>query len=153
MIPNRLLVFCAGWLIFSCSTDWVYIKTYDIDRQVWHMDSAVSFDLTTVADRASKVDLYLTLDNDDRFPFNNLYVFVDKHFNNKIIKDTLQYQMTKPNGKWLGTGFGHYKENILILDTNTIKPSKIIITHGMRLTKLPGISRVGLIVDQKTLYD
>lgn len=33
--------------------------------------------------------------------------------NGKVISDTLEYEMTKPNGEWLGTGFGDVKENKL----------------------------------------
>lgn len=148
MTLNKLLSLSLVILLSSCNADWIYIRTYELEDHTWHVDNSLRFDLSATETKSSEPHLYLALENDNQYPFNNLYLFVSKYYGSKTILDTLQYQMTKANGTWLGKGFGRIKTNILILELNATLPDSITVTHGMRPTLLPGISQVGLIIEQ-----
>ena len=58
--------------------------------------------------------MFINLRNNNDYEFSNLFLIVGLKTpsNNKTI-DTLEYQMTAPNGEWLGSGFSEIKENKL----------------------------------------
>ena len=78
---------------------------------------------------------------------------------NKVIVDTLEYEMATPEGKWLGYGYSAVKESKLWYKENFTFPTKgkylIKIEQAMRkigdnngVPVLKGITEVGLRVEE-----
>ena len=92
-----------------------------------------------------------------------LIIGIDFPDNTSVI-DTLEYEMTDVEGKFLGTGFTDLKENLLEYKTNVIFPKSgeynINVQQVMRksgdvdgITNLNGITDVGLSIEKTQTND
>ncbi|MGY0391324.1 gliding motility lipoprotein GldH [Bizionia sp. KMM 8389] len=154
-----LLVVLVGFLAFTaCDSNRVY-DTYKSVPNAWHKNSVVTFNFQA-PDSINPYNLFVNLRNNNAYPFNNLYLIVEMDFpNGKVVKDTLQYKMAKPNGELLGTGFTDVKENKLWYKEGVVFDEggmyKIKIQHAMRengkvngVVNLKGITDVGFRIEQ-----
>ena len=153
------LAFIVMFYIVSCSNNIIYNQYQAIENNQWHKDSIVHFKVNAT-DTISKNNLYVTLRNDKQYEFSNLFLIVGIEFpNNYQIVDTLEYEMTSPEGRFLGTGITDIKENKLEYKTNVTfnQPGEYDITvqQAMRktrdiegLTSLNGITDVGLQIEK-----
>lgn len=69
----------------------------------------------------------------------------------KVETDTLNYILAKPNGEWIGSGFGDTKETLFQYKMNHRFPKagnyRIGITQAMRKDTLVGIEDVGVKIE------
>lgn len=145
-------------LLGSCSDNRIAFAAYQSMDNGWEKDQPVSFNFSA-PDTLSAYNLFINLRNDERFPFSNLFLIVDMEFpQGRVITDTLEYEMAKPNGEWLGQGFTDlkesklwYKEAVKFPDTGTYK---VKILHAMRkngnvegVRSLQGITDVGISIE------
>ncbi|MDH3321881.1 MAG: gliding motility lipoprotein GldH [Flavobacteriaceae bacterium] len=145
--------------ISSCTKNMVYDQYQHIENGSWHKDSIVNFTVNSV-DTISKNNIYINLRNNKDYEFSNLFLIVGIKFpNNYQIVDTLEYEMTSPEGRFLGTGFSDVKENMLEYKTGVNFPVQgdynISIQQAMRKTRniegliyLDGITDVGLQIEK-----
>jgi len=111
---NRILLFILlfSFLFVCCDSNSVFDKYKSVPNK-WHKDSIISFKVIP-PDSINTYNLFVTLRTTNDYKFNNLFLIVGMNFpNGKVIKDTLEYKMAKPNGELLGTGFSDVKENKL----------------------------------------
>lgn len=164
MMPNKFLTLVAVMaflLVTSCDSNRVY-DTYKSVPNTWHKDSVVQFNFQA-PDSINPYNLYVNLRNNNDYPFNNLYLIVEMDFpNGKVIKDTLQYKMAKPNGELLGTGFTDVKESKLWYKEGVVFSEsgdyQIKIQQAMRengkvngVINLEGITEVGFRIEHPTV--
>lgn len=124
----------------------------------WHKDSLVSFDLGEI-DSTRTYDLFINVRNNNDYNFSNLFIITEIKFpQGKVISDTLEYEMARPNGEWLGTGFGDVKESKLWYKENVKfdEPGnyRVTIQQAMRkngevegIEELEGITHVGFRIE------
>ena len=98
--------------------------------------------------------------NNENYKFSNLFVIASVRFpNGRIISDTLEYAMAKPNGEWLGKGFTDVKESKLWYKEKLVFPGsgtyEFSIVQAMRkngeaagITQLEGITDVGIKIEK-----
>jgi len=125
----------------------------------WQSDSAVVFKIEDL-DTLARYNAFISLRNDNSYAFSNLFLITDMQFpNGKTITDTLEYEMARPDGTWLGSGSGDlkesklwYKENIQFNEAGTYTFS---IKQAMRrsedvnpIVDLEGIRDVGLRIEK-----
>jgi len=144
-------------LVTSCDKKRVFDQYKSVGKE-WHKDSVVTFNLPKL-DSKKLYNLYVNVRDNDDYPFNNLFLIVSLEMpNHKVKVDTLEYQMTNPDGTLLGDGFSDIKENKLFYkgkEKFTQKGEyKIHIRHANRetgkiegVTLLPGISDVGFRIE------
>lgn len=144
-------------LVVSCDKKRVFDQYKSVGNS-WHKDSVVTFDLPQL-DSKKFYNLYVNVRDNDDYPFNNLFLIVSlEQPNHKIKVDTLEYQMTNPDGTLLGDGFSDIKENKLFYkgkEQFTQKGVyKLHIRHANRQTgkiegvnSLDGISDVGFRIE------
>jgi len=144
-------------LFSSCDKKRVYDE-YESLRG-WHKDSLVNFKLNNI-DSTKVYNLFINVRNNKDYQYSNLYLITEIKFpQGKVISDTLEYDMTKPNGEWLGTGFGDVKENKLWYKENVkFEESgqyEVIIQQAMRkngevdgIQELEGITDVGFRIEK-----
>lgn len=153
------LTFTVLSFIVSCTNNIVYNQYKPIENNQWHKDSIITFSVNST-DTISKNNLYVTLRNNKDYEFSNLFLIVGIKFpNNYQIVDTLEYEMTSPDGRFLGTGMTDIKENKLEYKTNVtfslMGNYDVSIQQAMRKTReieglstLNGITDVGLQIEK-----
>ena len=152
-----LLVFVAITL-FSCDDNRIFDEYKSIDNG-WNRDSIISFEFD-VKNISQKHNLYVNIRNNNDYKYSNLFLIVSMELPNGFTKvDTLQYQMSNPDGTLLGEGFTDVKDNKLFYKENLKFPNSgkynIRVQQAVRKTgkivgdkKLEGISAVGLRVEK-----
>jgi len=156
---NTILFSIVIFSINSCTKNMVFNQYENIEQAKWHKDSIIKFKINSF-DTISKNNIYVNLRNNKNYEFSNLFLIVGIKFpNNYHIVDTLEYEMTNPEGNFLGTGISDIKENKLEYKTFVTFPIKgdyeIHIQHAMRKTNtidgiiyLNGITDVGLQIEK-----
>jgi len=158
MLRNFLLLPIV-FLIVSCNSNLVWTKYQSTDKGVWNKENSIKFEFSEM-DTIQSYNLFINIRNDENYPYSNLFLIAALNSpNGKTIKDTLEYEMAKPNGEWLGKGYSGVKENKLWYKENIVFNSKdvytIEITHAMRkngkvngVINLEGITDVGLQIEK-----
>lgn len=156
-IKNSILFILILFLIISCDKKRVFDE-YKSVGNAWHKDSIVTFELPKL-DSKKSFNMYVNVRDNDAYPFNNLFLIVSlEHPNHQVKVDTLEYQMTNPDGTLLGEGFSDIKENKLFYKEKQNFTQKgiykIHIKQATRqtgkiegVTSLPGISDVGFRIE------
>jgi gliding motility-associated lipoprotein GldH len=150
-IKNSFIIICLCLLVISCDKERVFDEYKSVGNS-WHKDSIITFELPKL-DSKKAYNLYVNIRNNDDYPFNNLFLIVSLEQPNKKIKvDTLEYQMTNPDGTLLGEGFTDIKESKLFYkDKVSITQKgiyKIHIKHAVRQTgKIAGVSSLNGVSD------
>ena len=103
--------------------------------------------------------MFVNIRNNNEYPFNNLFLIVSMLQPDGVTKvDTLEYQMTNPDGSLMGEGFSDVKESKLWYKENINFPKKgkyvVSIEQAVRETgkvggmeQLPGISEIGFRIE------
>jgi len=154
-----ILAFIILTYTLSCTNNTIYNQYQPIENSEWHKDSIINFKINST-DTISKNNLYVTLRNNKDYEFSNLFLIVGIKFpNNYQIVDTLEYEMTTPEGRFLGNGMTDVKENKLEYKTNVtfslMGDYDISVQQAMRRTRdidglnaLNGITDVGLQIEK-----
>lgn len=149
-----LLIF----LVSSCDEKRVYDEYKPVKS--WHKDSLINFKLGEL-DSTKAYNLFLNIRNNNDYNYSNLFLITEIKFpQGKVISDTLEYEMTRPNGEWLGTGFGDVKENKLWYKENVRfeEPGEyqVSVQQAMRkngevdgIEELEGITHVGFRIEKR----
>jgi len=125
-------------LIFlvSCQSGVTYSEYVSLPNG-WTKNEPVTF-LIEENDTLAKKNLFIMLRNDEHYEFSNIYLIAKMEVPNsdKVIVDTLQYEMATPEGKWLGDGYSAVKESKLWYKEQFVFPAKgkynIKIEQAMR---------------------
>ena len=163
---KAISVFCKIILLFtviisvsSCSKNTVFNQYQNMVDDQWHKDSIINFTINSI-DTISTNNIYINLRNNKDYEFSNLFLIVGIKFpNNYQIVDTLEYEMTSLEGRFLGTGISDIKENKLEYKTNVVFPVKgeynISVQQAMRKSRdvdgiinLKGITDVGIQIEK-----
>lgn len=144
----------------SCDSNRIFDKYTSVSNS-WDKAEIISFKIIPT-DSINPHNLFVNIRNTNEYKYNNLFLIVQMDFpNGKVTKDTLEYQMAKPNGELLGSGFTDIKESKLWYKGHETQfvfqesgTYKISIQHAMRdngsvkgITSLEGITDVGFRVE------
>ncbi|MET6989598.1 gliding motility lipoprotein GldH [Sediminicola arcticus] len=158
-MPKNIFSILVFMVLVSCETNTVRSEFKATNDGFWNKDNTISFTFTE-QDTISKNNIFITIRNDETYSYSNLFLIAELNFpTGETIKDTLEYEMSRPNGEWLGTGSGSLKENKLWYKENVVFPMKgvytIEISHAMRkngtvdgVMDLKGITDVGFQIEK-----
>jgi len=108
-----LAIFILVLFVVSCDSNGVLDAYKKVPDNEWNLKEAVQFNFK-VSDTISKNNLFINIRNNNEYSFSNLYLISHLYFpNGNTIVDTLQYEMTDKNGRFLGNGFAEIKNNKL----------------------------------------
>ena len=148
-IKTSLLFILMAIVVISCDEKRVFDE-YKSVGNAWHKDSIVSFNLPEL-DSTKRYNLFVTLRDNNNYPFNNIFLIVGMEMQNGFTKvDTLEYQMANPDGSLLGDGFTDIKESKLYYKENVRFRGKykVFIKQAVRETgKVPGVELLEGITD------
>lgn len=157
---NRIFFSLTFLFFVSCGDALVYSEYRATTNGVWSKDDIKEFEVREL-DSVVPHDMYIMVRNDNTFPYSNLFLIAEINTpDDKIIRDTLEYEMARPDGKWLGKGHGSivenklwYKENIVFSHPGVYK---VQLSHAMRqngkvegIDNLRGITDVGIEIERR----
>ena len=108
----RLILVCLLVVFTSCDSNQVFDQYQSVSKQ-WNKGEIIEFSFQA-PDSINPYNLYVNLRNNNDYKYSNLFLIVEMNFpNGKVETDTLEYEMAKPDGTFLGLGFSDVKENKL----------------------------------------
>jgi gliding motility-associated lipoprotein GldH len=146
-------------LFVSCDSSIIQSDYRATTDGKWDKDTILEFNLSEL-DTVTPYHIFINLRNDETYEFSNLFLIAELNYpDGASIKDTLEFEMTMPNGEWLGKGAGSIKENKLWYKENIVFPVKGVYTlkiaHAMRkngtikgIIDLEGITDVGYQIEK-----
>lgn len=140
------------FFIISCDKKRVFEENKKIPGNTWDQYAPVSFTVD-IKDTINKHNLYLNVRNAGFYGFSNLFLFVHTTLpQGQQKKDTIEYMLATPEGKWTGSGLGDIWDNRLLYKKNISFPQtgtyRFELTQAMRLNPLPGIMDVGIRIEK-----
>ncbi len=137
----------------SCDSNMVFDSSFTLPANGWNEKSAVEFKDVVVSDTLALYNFYISVRNTDAYRFSNFYLFLTTKLpNGKLGRDTIEIKLAELNGKWLGQGFGHYKDNQILVRKALRFPVSgkydFLIEHAMRQEVLTGINNVGIRIER-----
>ena len=157
---NVIYIFLIIGVLQACTDNTVTFSKYQsISNTKWNMDNEVSITIP-IQDTLSFHNLYINLRNNKNYPYSNLYLITQMSFpDNTIVIDTLEYEMTDTEGRFLGSGFSDIKENKLFYKENVrfkyTGDYHFRVRHAMRereqiegVKLLDGVTDIGISVEK-----
>ena len=156
---NKLILLFFVVVFSSCDDKRFFDDYLQFDGK-WTKEDKVQFSFEQ-KDTLNLYNMFVTIRNNNEYPFNNLFVIVKLKQPDNVIKiDTLQYLMANPDGTLLGNGITDTKHNKLWYKENFkfSKPGKytISIEQANRETgstkgvdALEGVTEVGFRIEKK----
>lgn len=147
--------------LVSCDSNSVFDEYQSFNNGIWLRDHIVEFNVE-VEDTISKNNLFLNLRNNKDYEFSNLFIIAQINFPDGFrVIDTLEYEMTDKEGRFLGTGFTDIKQNKLFYKENVQFNQKgqysIKVEQAMRkignihaLDSLRGVTDLGFRIESTT---
>ena len=119
---------------------------------IWDKKTQQKFDFK-IDDAQNPKNIIIVVRNNNDYPYSNIRFIVnatDAQTKKKSV-DTLNYVLAKPNGEWIGKGFGDTKETLFQYKLNYKFPKNgdysIGIIQAMRTDQLKGIEDIGLKIE------
>lgn len=117
-------ILIGAFLLFSCNSNIVYNKYKPIENSQWNSKNNIDF-IVSNSDTISTNNVFINIRNNKNYKFSSLFLIAKIEFPSGYqVVDTLEYEMTDPSGKWLGSGFSDLKENKLFYKENVIFSEK-----------------------------
>jgi len=156
---KQLLLFLCFILILSCNQNKIYDQYQPVKNLEWSPSTNFEF-IVNNTDTISKRNVFINIRNNKNYEFSSLFLIAKIEFPSgyKLI-DTLEYEMTNAQGKFLGQGFSDVKENKLFLREKVVLSEKgdykFLIQQATRSINdiegknpLKGITDVGLSIEK-----
>lgn len=141
-IKNSVILLLVVLLFLSCDKKRIFDEYRSVGNS-WHKDSIITFNLPEL-DSTKQYNLFVTLRDNNSYPFSNLFLIVTMERANGFTKvDTLEYLMANPDGSLLGNGFSDIKESKLFYKEKVKFNGqyKVFIKQAVRENgKVPGVS-------------
>ena len=144
---KSIVVFVLLLSLVSCQNADEKILVNAVDNQ-WKKNNAQTFSFD-INDAQNLKNMMFVVRNNNNYPYSNLRLIASvEHNKKKISTDTLNYVLAKPNGEWIGTGFGDTKEIVFQYKLNYKFPENgkysVKVVQAMRRNVLPGIEDIGI---------
>lgn len=144
---RSIIVMILFLSLSSCQNGDDKVVMNDVGDQ-WKKKDVQTFDFD-VKDAHNQKNMMFVIRNNNDYPYSNLRLIASIEHNKKNIStDTLNFVLAKPNGEWIGTGFGDTKEIIFQYKLNYKFPQNgnysVKVVQAMRRNTLPGIEDIGI---------
>lgn len=146
------LLVCIGGFISSCTDNIMFVENQNMENNTWRSDDIKTFKID-VTDTISRLNIFVNLRTTVDYPYSNIYVFLYSEFpDGTIDKDTLEFLLAEPDGKWLGENSGtivEFKGLIASGGRFSVAGEYIFkLQHAMREEELSAIIDIGLQVEK-----
>ena len=146
-----LLIFAFISFLSACDPAMVFDQFEKTNNKSWDWKDIKRFEID-MQDSIGAYNIYANIRHTKEYPLSNLYLFINIIAPNEAeFRDTIELSVAKPNGQWLGSGFGDIKFVRKRFRTDVRFPQKGIYTieleHGMRLKNIP-VTDVGIRIEK-----
>jgi gliding motility-associated lipoprotein GldH len=135
----------------SCNSSSEKVEMKNLNG-IWDKKTQQKFDFK-IDDAQNPKNIIIVVRNNNDYPYSNIRFIVnatDAQTKKKSV-DTLNYVLAKPNGEWIGKGFGDTIETLFQYKLNYKFPKNgdysIGIIQSMRADQLKGIEDIGLKIE------
>lgn len=142
------ILICFTGLLMACDPARVYDTSFAVEGPGWNHDSVFQYQVE-ITDTLQLNNFYISIRNNTDYPYSNIYLFVSTTFpNGHSTTDTIECILADKDGRWLGKGSGHIRDNLIMIQPKLRFPIAGIyhfyLEQAMRDTVLGGIEDVGL---------
>lgn len=142
-----IVVFILFLSLNSCQNRNEKVLMNEIDSS-WKKKDAQKF-VFDINDAQDQKNVMFVIRNNNDYPYSNLRLIASiEHDKKNISIDTLNFVLAKPNGEWIGTGFGDTKEIVFQYKLNYKFPQNgdysVKVVQAMRKDNLQGIEDIGI---------
>lgn len=154
ILKKVISLVCIIFVINSCNQNNYYEEIVPLNDH-WSKNEIKTFELP-VKEKGASFDLFFVLRNNNKYEYSNIYLFAELISpKGEKLKDTLEYQLAYPNGKWIGSGMSNVKQNTLIykekLATQDTGIYRVNVVQAMRKNDLKGLEDISLLVEKRNL--
>ena len=141
-------IFFVSIMLISCSYNDEVVSMNEVNG-TWDKKKELLFTMN-IEDTSTPKNIIFVVRNNNEYPFSNIRCIVNLKDlkNKKTTTDTLNYILARPNGEWIGKGFGGTKEILFLFFTDFKFPKngdyEIGIVQAMRKDTLLGIEDIGV---------
>jgi gliding motility-associated lipoprotein GldH len=115
VLRNALMLVLLPLLALSCDANRIYEENFAVENNTWHADDIKTFEFE-MTDTMSALDLFINVRTTTDYPYSNLYLFLYSDYPDGYTdKDTLEFILAQPDGKWLGESSGTVVENQILI--------------------------------------
>ena len=104
----------------------MYSEYEELPNQGW--SSQISYDFKLEIEPGQdklSCDYLIALRHNNNYRYSNIFFFVDsKTPDGNSHRDTLQYLLAEPSGKWLGSGVGEIKHHLFEFKQKKTEPKE-----------------------------
>lgn len=151
LLPSRkireLIVISSCLFCLSCGDPVTYEQYQPIEHTLWEKDKVYYFTFQ-IEDASMPYDLMLEIRNNNRYPYQNLWVFFEEEQPfGPLRKDTLECMLADEFGKWYGPGISLFQSSFPLhmgYHFPIAGQYTFSFRQGMRNDRLPGIEEIGL---------
>ncbi|MCB0650739.1 MAG: gliding motility lipoprotein GldH [Saprospiraceae bacterium] len=150
--PINLLLLTIPLIFFACGSDYAYQKEYTIPEEGWTYQDTLDFTFD-IEDTTSIYNLYLKIEHDKDYAFQNLYTKVHTKFpGGERIAETLSLELADKAGGWQGNcSKKSYQLSIPIQKNaffNATGAYKITLEQFMRTDPVKGLHKIGFMLEK-----
>lgn len=147
-IRSSVAAAAAALLLAACGSNDIYNTFVHMPEDGWSADSLAVFRVD-IDDATVPYDLWMQVRNHPDYAYGNLWLFVNIISpDGSRTTDTLECILARPDGRWLGEGWGSYYtlQCPYRAGARFAQPGRYIFRaqHGMRADDIRGIEAVGL---------
>lgn len=116
-----------------------------LPEEGWPYGEMVTFNLTHI-DSVSDGEVIVAISHDQSYRYSNLWLEISSvESDNRIVRDTVEFQVADSAGYWRGTGITPEIElELPVRHITHVSGHPINVRHIMRCDTLQGLSKVGL---------
>lgn len=146
-----LLPVIAALLLASCGSNVFYDQSRTVDEHGWLPADSVAFDVE-VNDTVGTYHFLVEVRNSVTYPYANTFLFLHTTFpDSSVARDTLEFPLADPTGRWLGKRTGRYVDTRYYFRRNARFPMpgtyRFSLANGMRDSAIAGIKDIGFRIE------
>lgn len=156
IVHNRsILRFLIGLMVgfmmcTSCQKGSVYHQSEVLPANKWNMNKKLIFSDTLPPTLPISLHRQLTLRNNNAFAYQNIWIYIKTFTADSSRVDSINWQLAKQDGTWLGKGWGslythtYDLPDLTFSEKDSLRWFRMELMHGLRDSLLSGVSDIGL---------
>jgi|GEM_PF-164690 len=146
-----ILLFIIALFCYSCQNENIYQNAGTIPSSGWATDQPFYFQDSIPFSAPENIGYEIDIRHSNIYPYQNIWLYIQtKSSDGETRSDSINWQLSGKNGRWLGKGWGSlynvsYRLPNLVIKKSTQKRwFQIKIEHGLRDQILTGIEDIGI---------
>jgi gliding motility-associated lipoprotein GldH len=146
-----VITLVACLFLTGCQRTSVYHHSVSIPTQGWDQNGTLYFNDSLRNNVPEKLHLQVELRHNNLYPYQNLWIYLRIRTSEGINRfDSINWTLTKPNGRWIGDGWGsmysmtHQLPDLSIRKKFGVRWFSIEVQHGLKNPTLNGIETIGV---------